>query len=365
MRHIFSLSMAFVVCGSVLFMVGCQKQAKAPGYRIDELGNPVGTTNKTTEPGDQDPEPAQNGPRITFESELHNFGEIDPKSKNRCEFKFTNTGDAELIIKRLESPCRCTVPELAKKTYAPGESGIIKAVYTAEAEASSRNKVIYVFSNDPTRPSASLTLKAKIVLPVRHRPSSIKLLLNAENAGCPNITLTGVDDQPFAIKSFTATAGTISASFDPSVEQTKFVIEPKVNLAKLENALHGTITIGLTHPSCKKVTIAYKAVPRFRLDPRSFVAGKLEPGKTRNRTVWVLSNYNEDFEIELVTSKKGFIELLSKEKVDTRFKLELQITPPAPEKMQRVFTDTLQIKIKDGKELTVSCTGWYLAKPKK
>jgi len=257
------------------------------------------------------------------------------------------------------------VPKLAKKKYAPGETGTIKVVYSTGAAASSVNRVIYVSSNYTKRPRIGLTIKAKIVLPVKHTPSSMKLLLNEENAKCPNITLTCVDDQPFAITSFTATAGSISASFDPNTEQTKFVIEPKVNLSKLENILHGNITIGLTHPKCRRVSIPYSVIARFKLDPSSLLIRKAEPGKTIDRTVWVLNNYKEDFEIESILSKKGYIKVLSKEKWENRYKVELQITPPVPDETQKVFTDILQIKIKDGKELTVRCNGWFSTKPKK
>jgi len=381
MKRVSFISMVLITCCGLFFVAGCQEQAKMPDTSQGKLtetpvltnsdnaqnsAKPAKTTNSSSQTINSKLASAKKGPRITFKNEVHDFGELKPITKNKCEFTFTNTGDAELKIKNVRSTCGCTVAQLSKKNYAPGESGTIKVVYTSTARAASINKVIYVTSNDKTRPRVGLTLKGKTVLPVRHTPTSMKLLLNEKNAKCPNITLTCVDNQPFAIKSFTATAGCMSAVFDPNVKQTKFVIEPKVDLTKLERALSGNITIGLTHPKCRSVSIHYSVMPRFNLNPSSLLVQNVEPGQTTNRIVWVVNNYKEDFEIESLTSKAGYIKVLSKEKLGTRYKLELQITPPAPEPNEklRVFKDSLVIKIKGGKELTVYCRGFYSTKPK-
>ena len=45
-------------------------------------------------------------------------------------FKFTNTGSLPVTILEMRSSCGCTVPSLEKRTYGPGESGEIVAVFT-------------------------------------------------------------------------------------------------------------------------------------------------------------------------------------------------------------------------------------------
>jgi hypothetical protein len=44
-------------------------------------------------------------------------------------FYFSNVGDTTIEITRVSASCGCTVPALSKRTYAPGESGEIKAVF--------------------------------------------------------------------------------------------------------------------------------------------------------------------------------------------------------------------------------------------
>lgn len=62
-------------------------------------------------------------PEITFEETEHDFGTIDQGTAVEHTFKFTNTGDAPLVITNATSSCGCTVPTWTKEPIAPGESG--------------------------------------------------------------------------------------------------------------------------------------------------------------------------------------------------------------------------------------------------
>ena len=60
---------------------------------------------------------------ITFDNTLHDFGAIWDHEKATHKFRFSNTGSETLVITDVRSTCGCTVPELDKKSYEPGESG--------------------------------------------------------------------------------------------------------------------------------------------------------------------------------------------------------------------------------------------------
>lgn len=63
-------------------------------------------------------------PEITFEETEHDFGEITKGTNVEHLFKFTNTGDAPLVITNASSSCGCTVPTYPKnETIQPGETG--------------------------------------------------------------------------------------------------------------------------------------------------------------------------------------------------------------------------------------------------
>lgn len=331
--------------------------------------------NQALAAGDSNIEPAAGsakakttteGPAITFEKVVHDFGNIGPGSENICEFKFTNTGDKLLKIARVRKTCGCTPYELAKKQYEPGESGTLKVRYKAASRPDSVNKTLTVYSNDWVNSEVKLTIKARILRRISHLPKSIDFLLNKENAGCPDITIKSLDDKPFSITGVKAKwrsrkmEGGITADYDPSKEAKEFVLHPKVDMEKLKQESKGHIEITLTHPESDTVAIPFEVLPKFKVTPPSIIVYKAEPGVPVTREVWVLSNYEEDFEVESIATQKGAIKVVSQEKIDNRYKFELEITPPAAGKIQRrSFTDELFINIKGGEKLEITCRLFY------
>jgi hypothetical protein len=368
--------LTIIVIGSILLpQIGCEEQAKKPAASpqtppaVASAKHGVSATPKITaapakaEPNNPLPAaPADEGPapKITFESEVHDFGDIGPGSSNACEFKFTNTGIAVLKVnKKIESTCGCTVPELSKEEYAPGESGIIKVKFSAGKQASPVSKHMYVSSNDKTRTKIDLTIKANIILKVDYEPKQISLSLKQENAGCPQITIRSLDGQPFAIRSFSSTADALTIDVNSAVTDTNFVIKPTANLDKLKNSIEGTINIGLTHPQCDSITIPFNVLARFEFNPKTLVILKAKPQQPITRKVWLLNNYNEDFEIESTASEKGAIKVLTQQKVGPRYEFELEITPPPAQNGIKFFTDILTVNIKNGEKQTITCRGFY------
>jgi len=300
------------------------------------------------------------GPRIRFESVVCDLGRIGPGTKNVCEFEFANIGDELLVIKEVTKTCGCTPFTLNKKEYAPGESGTLKVRYKAPSRPLSVSKTLYVYSNDKKNSRVKLAVKATVVNKVEYEPKKLELMLNKKNAGCPEITLRSIDKKPFAISGFKSGGGCITADYDSSVKKQEFVLQPKVNIRMLQEAQNGQIGINLTHPECKKVTISYTVVPRFKLEPRSITVYKAKPQEAAIKEISVINNYDEGFEVGSTSSKNGFIKVLSQEMIANRCKLKLEIMPPAAGGRKRVFSDTFFVNIKGGERLQIACRGFYV-----
>lgn len=301
------------------------------------------------------------GPKIEFESVVHDFGEVGPGTKRSCELPFTNVGDSLLVIKEVKTCCG-VVASLDKnqKEYRPGKSGVVKVDYSPSRRPGPTSKRIYVHSNDWTKPKVTLVLKAKIVPKVSWAPQRLRLSLERKNAGCPKIVLNSIDNQPFALTGFQSTAGCITANYDPSIRATKFVLEPKVDVEKLRKNQRGRVNIGLTHPEWDTVAIFYDVILRFSTRPSIITVLKAEPQKSVRRKIEVLSNYGEDFEIESTSSRNGTIEAVAQKKIPSGYELALEIMPPPAEGRLTVFTDVLSIQIRGGGKLAVTCRGFYL-----
>ena len=75
-----------------------------------------------------------NGPVITFESLVVDYGVIERHSEPLRIAKFTNTGTEPLIIKNARGSCGCTVPVWPKEPIMPGESANIEIRYATNRE---------------------------------------------------------------------------------------------------------------------------------------------------------------------------------------------------------------------------------------
>ncbi len=86
-------------------------------------------------------------PVITFANVTHDFGTIDEGEKVACVFKFSNTGDADLVLTSVLTSCGCTVSKFSKKPIPPGGSGTIEITYDSTDRNGMQTKTITVQSN--------------------------------------------------------------------------------------------------------------------------------------------------------------------------------------------------------------------------
>jgi hypothetical protein len=105
--------------------------------------------------------PKQDGPAISFESETIDYGVVEQNSERLRIFKFTNTGNAPLIISNAKGSCGCTVPSWPKEAIAPGESGEIKVNYDTNRLGKFR-KNITLTTNAGTE-QVALTIMGEVI----------------------------------------------------------------------------------------------------------------------------------------------------------------------------------------------------------
>lgn len=96
------------------------------------------------------------------------LGKMAGATTGEVEFKFTNAGKSDLIIRHVKATCGCTAVQegLAGVPIRPGQSSAIKAVFNSGSYKGKVTKTIYVYTNDPKRSEAVLTLVADVQSPV-------------------------------------------------------------------------------------------------------------------------------------------------------------------------------------------------------
>lgn len=101
--------------------------------------------------------------KIEFVATSHDFGTIMEKNGPvSCEFEFTNTGTAPLVIFDVTAQCGCTRPEYPKKPIAPGAKGKVKVTYNPAGRPGAFLKTVTVKCNTVPR-STALKIKGTVV----------------------------------------------------------------------------------------------------------------------------------------------------------------------------------------------------------
>ena len=95
-----------------------------------------------------------------FEKETHDFGSIPHNKPASYNFKFSNTGDAPIIISEVKPSCGCSVAEFTKTPVKPGEAGTVSVTYNAAAKGPF-TKQFTIKSNTKT-PIKTLTIKGNV-----------------------------------------------------------------------------------------------------------------------------------------------------------------------------------------------------------
>ncbi len=358
----------FLLSGALVLVLpsGCQPSAsggRTPATQASaDTTAPAGAstlaTSQAAKPGEV--EVTMLVPKISFEKAVYDFGDVGPETTQTAKFAFTNTGKGTLRISQVKTCCGVKARGVKNgQEYAPRASGVLELDCIFGSYPGTMRRTIHLYTNDPDQKVVALALKAKIVRRVDYKPERLRLFLRQENGGCDEITLTSLDGRPFSITGFRSTANALAAEVDPAVQATEFVLKPTANMDTLKRNHRGQISIQLTHPECKNVRILYDVVPEFTINPSQVTLFNLKAEQSVQREIWIISNYQDEFEIESTDSQKGMVKVADQKKVGNRYQLKVETTPPAQEGERAVFSDVLEVKIKDGEMLSIPFRGFY------
>jgi len=88
-------------------------------------------------------------------------------------FTFINAGDRAVTITQLKSSCGCTTARLAKRTYQPGEQGVIIATFVFGKRQGYQKKTIAVTTDEPGDSVTNLEIAAHIPELLKIRPNMV------------------------------------------------------------------------------------------------------------------------------------------------------------------------------------------------
>ena len=101
--------------------------------------------------------------KFSFATDEIDYGKIAQNADGMRVFKFTNTGDAPIVITDAKGSCGCTVPTYSKNVIQPGETGEINVKY-ATNRIGAFTKTVTLTSN-ASETSKVLRIKGEVLNP--------------------------------------------------------------------------------------------------------------------------------------------------------------------------------------------------------
>ena len=112
-------------------------------------------------------EDLENAPVFKVETTTVDLGKIKGSTQNEVEFKFTNAGKNDLVLRYIRSSCGCTAVQQGNQGVGikAGQSSSIKATFNSGSYKGKVTKAIYVYTNDPKNSQVVLMLNADVEQP--------------------------------------------------------------------------------------------------------------------------------------------------------------------------------------------------------
>ena len=138
----------FISIISVIFLTACGSQVSDLELRVAKLETEIASMRKG---GGSTIVPAGAFPKFSFDQEEHNFGQIRDGDIVSHTFRFTNSGEAPLIISKATAACGCTVPQWPKQPIPVGGSGEIQVQFDSSNKPGMQNKVETITANTESK----------------------------------------------------------------------------------------------------------------------------------------------------------------------------------------------------------------------
>lgn len=106
-----------------------------------------------------------NCPKVDFNNDVFDFGEITQGEKAEYTFIMKNSGKSDLIIRKTKASCGCTAIAPSSSLVKAGGETEIKVVFNSNGKRGRQNKLITVITNDPVNSTKQLRVTGNVVMP--------------------------------------------------------------------------------------------------------------------------------------------------------------------------------------------------------
>jgi hypothetical protein len=245
--------------------------------------------------------------KMIFESQHHDFGKIVDVEQAEAVFKFTNKGNEVLKIVDKKATCGCTVPDLAKSEYQPGESGEIKVTYNPRGKHGSQTQTVTITTNDPIEPKVQLTIGAQVqplvsIEPAvvqfgqvnKHAPKTIKVVVTGRTPDFKVTDATLSDSAKMSVKVLASEP--IDVDGTPGARTTLELTLPETHpVGRI--AQTGTIRTNESRREVMNFTVMGEVLGDLGANPARIAFGNIKPASEFRGELKLVNRVGKPFKI--------------------------------------------------------------------
>jgi len=173
------------------------------------------------------------------------------ESVKETTFKFSNNGKKAVTVVGVKTSCGCTVAEMEKKSFAPGESGELKVTYKKPPEGTSGTKSILVVTDESNDNFYNLTVLANHKQAATIEPFFTTWHIN-EPAAVKTITVKLVSPYKFNITD----VGVTNENFEVTLHTIKPKQEYQISVKPRDASFKSSSTLRL-YTDDKNIPVLY------------------------------------------------------------------------------------------------------------
>jgi hypothetical protein len=141
---------------------------------------------------------------LTFEEPTQEIQAGTDAKTVTADFKFKNESADEVVIDHYDAACTCISAGVKddKKNYKPGESGVIRAAFDMSHFSGTADKSLMVWLKGDPEDKPSITLTARVIIPVLVEVEPKTLIWESGAAAEPKtVTITMKHSEPIRVTS--------------------------------------------------------------------------------------------------------------------------------------------------------------------
>ncbi len=312
------------------------------------------------------------GPKVQVDDEQHRFGKLDVGVAGRHGFVFVNVGSEPLVLGQDRTTCGCCTcvcaVRLPEGPVAPGKSAHVTLEWKSTLYVGPFRQTATIVTNDPDRPSVTLSVSGRFMGPVGVVPSQVAFSsMRQGQAASSEVRLYSYLPEPLKITGCELSNATTADCFDVAWEPLPTGHVQQEGEARSGYVVRINVRPGLPVGAFRqtiRLKTNSKAVPQVEIPMQGAVVGDISiAGRGWNAQTGVLSmgtiTRSEGTEWPLLIvvrgPQAGNVRLQAAGSVPRCLEVELQPLPSAAD--TGLSLTRLKIRIPPGSEPSMHLGG--------